>query len=86
MVADALVDTFIMTCEDYEITLQRKFVSHMLVEAFAVGRGEDYLIVIAFGLQGTDTAVNGLALHHHSCTTAIRIVIHTAPFVERVVS
>ena len=33
MVADALVDTLIMSCQDDEITLQRELVGHVLVEA-----------------------------------------------------
>ena len=37
MVADTLVNPFIMTCEDDEVALQREFVSDMLVEAFTIG-------------------------------------------------
>ena len=86
MVADTLVDALVMTCKDDEIALQREFVGDMLVEAFAVGRREDHLVVVALGFQGCDAAVNGLALHHHTGTSAIGVVVYAAPFVEGVVT
>ena len=86
MIAHALVDTFIMACEDDEVALERKFVGDVLVEAFAIGRGEDHFVVIALGLEGCDTAVDGLALHHHTGRAAIGVIINSAPFVEGVVT
>ena len=50
MVADALVDAFVVTCEDDEVALERELIGDVLVEAFAVGRGEDDLVVVAFSL------------------------------------
>ena len=58
----------------------------MLVELLAVGAGEDHLVVVAFSLQCGYTAVDGLALHHHSGKATIGIVIHAPPLVERVVA
>ena len=86
MVAHSLVDALIVAGQDDEVALQRQLVGYMLVEAFAVRRGEDHFVVVALGLQGTDAAVYRLALHHHSCRTAVGIVVHPPPFVQRVVS
>ena len=58
----------------------------MLIEAFTVGRSEDHFVIVAFGLEGSDATVYRFALHHHSGTAAVGIVIHAAPFVEGVVS
>ena len=52
MVANTLVDAFVVACEDDEVALEGEFVGDVLVESFAVGRGEDDLIVVALGLQG----------------------------------
>ena len=86
MVAYALVDALVVACQDDEVALHRQFVGHVLVEAFAVGRCEDDLVVVALLLQCRDAAVNGLALHDHACRTAVGIVVDAAPLVERVVT
>ena len=86
MVAHTLVHPFIVAAEYDDVFLQGEVVSHVLVELLSVWRGEDNLVVVAFGLQRRDTSVDGFYLHHHPGKTAIGIVVHSAPFVERVVA
>ena len=86
MITHTLVDAFIVTCKNNQIPFQRQFVGHVLVETLTVRRGKNHLIVVTFCLQGRDTAVDGLTLHHHSCTTSVRIVVHATPFVKGIVT
>ena len=86
MVTHALVYTFIMTAENDHVLFQRKIVGHGLIILLTVRSGEDHLIVVALGLQRCDTAVDGLALHYHSRKTAVGIIVHPAPLVERIVA
>ena len=86
MIAHSLVDAFIVACEDNQIALQRELVGHVLVEALPIRRGEDDLVVVAFRLQGCDTAVDRLTLHHHTSAAAVWIVIYPAPLVKGVVT
>ena len=86
MVAHPLVNTFVMARKNDEVALQGEFVGHVLVETLAVGRGENHLVVVALSLQGADATVDRLALHDHSGRAAVRIVVHAAPLVERVVA
>ena len=86
MFADAIVDALVVSAEDDEILLQAHLVGDVLVEAFAIGRDVDHVIVVALGLQGRDAAVDGLALHHHTGKAAIGIVVHASPFVACIVA
>ena len=86
MFAYTLVDTFIMASQDDKITFQRELVGHMLVESLAIGRCKDNFIVVALFLKCCYTAVDGLALHHHTSATAVWVVVNTAPLVKRVVT
>ena len=86
MVAHTLVHAFIVAAEYDDVFLQGEVVSQVLVELLSVGRGEDNLVVVAFGLQRRDASVDGFYLHHHPGKTAIGIVVHAAPFVECVVA
>ena len=86
MVTHTLVDTFVVSCQDDEVTLQRQFVSHVLVKALSVRRCEDDLVVVALRLQRRNAAVYRLTLHHHACRPAIGVVIHAAPLVKCVVA
>ena len=86
VVAYALVYTFVVASQDDEVALHRQLVGDMLVEAFAVGRGEDDLVIVTLSLQCRYAAVDGFALHHHARTSAVGVVVHAAPLVEGVVT
>ena len=86
VLANAVVDALVVSAEDDDVLHHRQLVGHMLVELLAVGRSEYHLVVVALSLQGRDAAVDGLALHHHSGKSAIGVVVHAAPLVERVVA
>ena len=58
----------------------------MLVEPLSIGRGEDDLVIGTLRLQCSDTTVDGLTLHHHTCAAAIGVVVDTAPLIEGVVT
>ena len=84
--ADAVIDALVVSAEDDEVLEQREAVSHWLVEALAVGRGVDHLVVCALGLQGRDGTVDRLDLHHHAGLAAEGIIVRASPFVRRVVA
>ena len=86
MFAYAVVDTLVVSAKDDEVLLEREVVGYMLVKLLAVGRGVDDLIVVALRLECADTAVDGLALHHHAGEAPVGIVVDAAPFVGGVVA
>ena len=86
MVAHTLINALIVSTEYDDVAFEREVVGNVLVKLLAVGRSIDYLIVIALGLQCRNTAVDGFALHHHTCKSSVRIVVYTAPLVGRVVA
>ena len=65
---------------------ERQLVGHVLVEALAVGRREDHLVVVALRLQRRDAAVDGLTLHDHAGASPVGIIVDATPFVERIVA
>ncbi len=86
MVTHSLINSFIVSRKDDEITFHREFVSHVLVEAFTVRRGKNHFVVVALRFQCCNATVDGFTLHHHACRPSIRVVVHSAPFVERIVT
>lgn len=58
----------------------------MLCKPFAVGGGEDNLVVVAFGGQLTDNAVDRLYLQDHTCAKAKGIIVHLAMFIQSVIT
>ena len=86
MVADTLVNTFIMSTEDNHIPFQTEVVGDMLVKLFPVGRDIDHLVIVTLGLQSRDAAVDGLPLHDHTGGAAIGVVVDAPPFVEGIVT
>ena len=86
MLAYSVVDTLIVPAKYYQILHQRHPVGHRLVEAFAVGRGEYHFVVVAFGFQRRDAAVDGLHLHHHPCLAAEWVIVDFAVLVGSVVA
>ena len=45
MISDTLINTLIVSAQDHDILQSGYLVSHFLIEAFPIGRHEDYLIV-----------------------------------------
>ena len=86
MVADALVDTFVVAAEDDDVAEHRQVVGHLLRKLLSVGRGKDHFVVVAFSLEGADGPVDGFALHHHAGETSIGIVVDAPPFVGGIVA
>ena len=86
MFANAVVDPFVVTAENDEVAFHRKGIGHRLVELFSVGRGENHFVVVTFGFECRDTVINGLALHHHTCESAIRVVVYPTMLVVGVVA
>ena len=84
MLADAVVDAFVMAAEDNQVFRQRQRVCHPLVELLAVGCHKNHLIVVAFRLQRGDATVHRLYLHNHTCLAAKRIVVDVAMLVKTV--
>ena len=86
MFADAVVYAFVMTAKDYYVLAQRQFIGHWLVKLFAVGCGEDNLVVVALGGEGADTPVDRLALHHHACEAAEGVIVNAPVFANGVIA
>ena len=86
MLTDAVVDTLIVSAKDDNVLAERELIGHGLVELLAVGCGEDNLVVVAMGGEFADTAVDGLALHHHSCEAAEGVVVDATILADCVVT
>ena len=86
MFTDTVVDSLEMSAKNHEIFLHGKSVGHRLVELLAVGTCKDYFIVMTLFLKGCDATVDRLYLHHHTGTTAERIIVNTTVFVESIVA
>ncbi len=86
MVADALVNSFVMSAKNNDVFVHRQNICCFLVENFSVGRCVDYFIVVAFAFQFFDGRFNGLNCHYHSGTFAKRIIINASVFVVGIVA
>ena len=86
VLADAVVDTFIMSSKDDDVLAERQLVGHGLVKLLAIRRGEDNLVVVALGREGADTAVDRLTLHDHPGKTAKGIVIDATVLADSIVA
>ena len=76
VVAQALVDAFVVAADHQQVAGERQLVHASLLELLAVGGEEDDLVVGAFGLQGRDGVVEGLHGEHHACGRAEGRVVH----------
>ena len=85
MLADAVVDSLVVSAEDDDVFERRESVCLVLVVAHAVGRGVDDLVVGAFVLELLDEFEDRLALHDHSGLAAERIVVGGLAAVVRIV-
>ena len=79
MLADAMVHTLVVAAENHQVLLARKLVGHLLRERLPVGRGEDDLVVVPFGLELLHQGVHRLDHHHHAGVTAETVVVDLAP-------
>ena len=86
VLTNAVVNALVMATQDDDVFLHREFVGHGLIECFAIGRGEDYFVVIALCLECRNAIVDGLALHHHAGETTKGIVVHTAVLIGGIVT
>ena len=78
MFADAIIHPLVVPAQDNQILCQRQGVCQGLREDFAVGRGKNHFIVVAFTFQLLNAAVHRFDLHHHPGLTAKGIVVHLA--------
>ena len=81
----AVIDTFIMTAQNNEITRHRQTVSHRLVESLTVGSGKNHLIVIPLAFQLSDSPIHRLYLHDHTGLSPKWIVVDPPMFIQRVI-
>ena len=86
MFSYSVVNAFVVSADDDDILLEAEFVSHGLVELFAIRGCEYYLVIVAFGLEGCDASVERLALYEHASSSTEGVVVHTPVFVGSVVS
>lgn len=86
MFAYAVVNALVVAAKYDDILEHGHRVGHRLVEKLAVGRSENHLVVVAFGLKSCDAAVNRLDLHHHARLAAERIVVDLAVLVGGIVA
>ncbi len=78
MLADAMVDAFVVTAEYHQVLLAGQLVGHLLGQLLAVGRSEDYLIVSALGLELLHQRIDRLDHHHHPRVAAETVIIDLA--------
>ena len=86
MFSYSVVNAFVVSADDADILLEAEFVSHRLVDPFAIRGCEYYLVIVAFGLEGCDASVERLALYEHASSSTEGVVVHTPVFVGSVVS
>ena len=86
MFADAIIHPLVVPAQDNQILRQRQGVRQGLREDFAVGRGKNHFIVVAFAFQLLNAAVHRFDLHHHPSLTAKGIVVHLAMLAQRPVA
>ena len=58
----------------------------MLVKLLTVGRCIYHLVIVSLRLQRRYASVYRLTLHHHARKAPVGIVVHTLPFIERIVA
>ena len=75
MLADAVVDAFVMAAEDDDVFERRQPVGLVLVVPRAVRRGVDDFIVSPLALELLDQFEHRFALHDHTRLAAERIVV-----------
>ena len=75
MLADAVVDSFVMAAQDHQVLLARQFIRHLLRQLFPVGRREDDLVVRALCLQLLHQREYGLDHHHHPGVAAEAVIV-----------
>jgi hypothetical protein len=86
MFAYAMVYAFVVSAQDDEVPVERQLVGHGLVELFAVGGGEDYLIVVALCLQGRYASVYRFALDYHARKSPEGVIVYASELVGGVVA
>ena len=86
VVADALVDAFVVPAENHDVFLEREFIRHPLVEGGGIGGGVDDFVVVTPGGKLVDAVEHGLYHHHQSRFPAEGIVVHFPEFVFRPVA
>ena len=57
-----------------------------MVKLFAVGRSENYVVVVTLLLKHSDAAVNWFNLHYHTSLAAKRVVVNLAVLVVGIVA
>ena len=82
MVTHALIYALIVAAEDDDVLTEREAVGRPLVEALAIGGGEDDLVVVALGGEVGDEPVDGFDLQHHTRSETEGIVIYFAVLVQ----
>ena len=78
MLADAVVDTLVVTAENHQVFLAGELIGEGLRQLFAVGRGEDDLVVRALGLELFHQVENRFDHHDHAGIAAETVVVGLA--------
>ena len=86
MLADAVVNAFVMTAENNEILLKRQVIGLFLTELSAIGRRVDDLVVMALTGQMTDDVEHRFNADDHAGFAAEGVVVHAPVLVGRVVA
>ena len=86
MLAYAIVHALVMPAQDNEILHERQLVGDGLVEDFAIGRGENHLVILALAFELLYASVHWLDLHHHAGLSAKWVVIDLAMLAQRPVA
>ena len=81
MFSDAVIHTLVMPAQNHDVLSQRQLIGYGLVEQFAVGRGENYLVIFTLALQLLHATEHRLDLHNHSCLSAKGVVVNLAVLV-----
>ena len=76
MVADTLVDPFVMPADQQQVVFQGKLIGCLLVECFPIRCEVDDLVVDCFFLQGFDGIHQRFDHQHHAGATAECVIIH----------
>ncbi len=78
MFTNPLVNAFVMSAEDNDVSFQRKFIGYTLRKLLSVRRHVYDFVIVALGFQLIYHPEHRLDHHHHTGVPAIAIIVHRA--------
>lgn len=79
MLADPVVNPFVVATQDHQVFLAGEFIGHLLRKALPIGRGEDDLVVMPFRRKLRHQRKDRFDHHDHPGIPSETIVIHLTP-------